>query len=210
MEKYTFKQLTSNILYKTFGLRQVKYNETLANLLISSKDKEITVSEQDLLSRLQEKIRRRGSSWNEYELEEWFIGPIISLIDIEAEYISTFAQREMSVQVGDYELSGRPDMLIASGIDSPQVPYFCIQEYKPQTDPKGNPLPQLLGAMLAAQVLNGNGKQVYGVYIVGNDWQFVVLSGNEWSETKKYIADDDELFDIFKILKALKEIILSY
>jgi len=45
-------------------------------------------------------------------------------------------------------LLGRPDMMIASGIDLPQESYFCIQEYKQQTDPNGNPQTQLLGQCL--------------------------------------------------------------
>ncbi len=210
MEKLTFKQLTSNILYKTFGLRQKSSMQILTNWLEDSKKQTISSYEEIYLNQFKNKIIQRGSKWNEYELTEWFIGPIISLIDIEAEYISMFAQRDISAQVGDFELYGRPDMMIASGIDSPQEPYFCIQEYKQQTDPNGNPQTQLLGAMLVSQTLNNNKKPVYGIYIVGFQWNFMVLQGIEWCETKIYNADDEEILDILRILKTLKDIILKY
>jgi len=210
MEKLTFKQLTSNILYKTFGLRQKSSMQILTDWLEYSKNQTVSSYEEIYLNQFKNKIRQRGSKWNEYELTEWFIGPIISLIDIEAEYISMFAQRDITAQIGDIELLGRPDMMIASGIDLPQEPYFCIQEYKQQTDPNGNPQTQLLGAMLVSQTLNNNEKPVYGIYIVGFQWTFVVLHKHEWCETKTYNADDDEILDILRILKTLKDIILKY
>ncbi len=100
--------------------------------------------------------------------------------------------------------------MFTQGIDSPQIPYFFFHKYKRETYPNGKPQPQLLGAMLAAQELNNNQKPVYGIYVKGMDWRFIILKGNEWCESKKYVADDEEIFDIFKMLKALKEIILSY
>jgi len=210
MEKLTFKQLTSNILYKTFGLRQKTSMQILIDWLEDSKNQIITNNEEAYLTHFKNIILLRGSKWNEYELAEWFIGPIISLIDFSAEYVSTFAQRDISAQIGDFELLGRPDMIIASGIDSPQEPYFCIQEYKQQTDPNGNPQTQLLGAMLVSQKLNNNEKPVYGIYIVGYQWTFIILHGNEWCETKPFSVTDDNILNVFCMLKSLKNIILNY
>ncbi len=47
-----------------------------------------------------------------------------------------FACRDISAIVKDYELSGRPDVMLAKGVDSPQIPYFCFHEYKQQTAPQ--------------------------------------------------------------------------
>jgi len=132
------------------------------------------------------------------------------LIDFDNEDNSLFAFRDLSAVVNDCELSGKPDVMFARGIDEPQIPYFFFHEYKRETDPNGKPQPQLMGAMLAAQALNNNEKIIYGIYVVGYDWKFVILKGTEWCESKAYHATDEEIFDIFKILKALKEIILSY
>jgi len=210
MEKLTFKQLTRNLLKKRFGMTLLDNHEIWDNWYNLSKNQSISLVEEQCLMLLQKALKKRSSSWNEYELSEWFIGPVLALIEFNSEYITLFANRDIFAVVQDCELSGRPDVLISSGIDSPEIPYFCFHEYKQQTDPNGNPQTQLLGAMLTAQALNNNEKPVYGVYIIGYDWTFVVLHGNEWCESKAYHATDEEIFDIFKILKALKEIILSY
>jgi hypothetical protein len=63
-------------------------------------------------------------SRNEFELSEWFIGPFISLIDYENDEMSLFAFHELTAQVGDYELTGKPDVMFARGIDEVQTLYF--------------------------------------------------------------------------------------
>ncbi len=210
MEKLTFKELTKNSLKQRFGLVQKMSSETLIQWFDNSKKQAINDFEQQSLLHLQKNLLKRCDSWNEFELSEWFIGPVLTLVEFDNDDNNLFAFHELKAVINDIELSGKPDVMFAQGIDSPQVPYFFFHEYKRQTDPDGNPLTQLLGAMLAAATLNTNGKPVYGIYVIGNNWQFVILNDNEWCESKKYIADDEEIFDIFRMLKALKEIILSY
>ncbi len=210
MEKLTFKQITRDTLKDTFGLVQLRKHELLNKWFELAKIQEINDIDHNVLTRLQEKLIKRCASWNEFELSEWFIGPVISLIDFDTDSLSLFAFYEISAQVNNYELIGKPDVMLARGLDVAQTPYFCFHEYKQQTDPNGNPLTQLLGAMLTAQALNNNETPIYGIYVVGYDWKFVILKGNEWIESNAYTATDEEIFDIFKILKALKEIILSY
>jgi len=209
-KKMTFKDITRDILVEIFNLNQLRKHELLTDWIEKSRTQTIDEFERRQLDNLQNKLIMRSSSWNEFELSEWFIGPVISMINFDTERISLFAGREIKAIINDIELSGKPDVMLAKGIDSPQIPYFFFHEYKRETDPNGKPQPQLLGAMLCAQELNNNQKPVYGIYVVGFDWKFVVLKGNEWSESKKFVTDDEEIFDIFKILKALKEIILSY
>ncbi len=208
--KMTFEDLTENIICYTLGYEQI-YDCTILNKWFElSKNQEIPADDERLLKRLQHTLIERCSKWNEFELSEWFIGPVLSLIEFNTKKFKMFAARDLKAIVKDYELSGRPDVMIASGISSPIIPYFCFHEYKQQTDPNGNPLTQLLGAMFTAQILNNNEKPIYGIYVIGYDWKFVVLNENEWCESKAYHATDEEIFDIFKILKALKEIILAY
>jgi len=209
MEKLTFKQLTRNILKDVFGLKQFRKHEVLDNWVEISKNQTISEFEEQNLLLYQEKLIKRGVAWNEFELSEWFIGPILSLVNFDTDDNSLFAFREISAKVNDYELSGRPDVMFARGMDEPQIPYFFFHEYKKQTDPDGNPQTQLLGAMLAAQSLNNNQKPIYGVYIIGHDWKFVILLENQWCETNPYHATDEELLDILKMLKALKQIITN-
>jgi hypothetical protein len=42
---------------------------------------------------------------------------------------------------------------------------------------------------------------------MGHDWYFIVLQGKEYTLSTPYMAARDDVFDIFRILKALKQII---
>jgi hypothetical protein len=72
-------------------------------------------------------------------------------------------------------LFGKPDEMIASGYREPEAPFFCFQEYKRETDPNGDPIGQLLAAMLVGQALNPPKQPMYGCYVIGCDWYFVTL-----------------------------------
>jgi len=210
MEKMTLKQLTRNILMNQFGLKLVQNHDLLNKWIEQAGQQAISENETVILKSLSKRLNIRSSAWNEFELSEWFIGPVLSMIEYETEYITMFANRDITAVVKDCELTGKPDVMIATGFDEPIAPYFCFHEYKQQTDPNGNPQTQLLGAMLIAQAINNISKPVYGVYVIGYDWKFVILNENIWCESKPYLAVDEEIFDIFRMLKALKEIILSY
>jgi hypothetical protein len=43
--------------------------------------------------------------------------------------------------------------------------------------------------------------------VVGRDWYFLVLDKNEYAISRDYSAVTDDIFDIFRILKALKQMI---
>jgi len=207
MEKMTFKQLNNNIIHYQFGYNQIKKCSFLDEWIELSKIQEVDDFENTTINRLQEVLIDRCSNWNEFELSEWFIGPLMSLVNFNTKKFKLFAFREISAIIKDVELIGRPDVLIAQGLSAPINPYFCFHEYKKEIDAEGHPQTQLLGAMMVAQSINGNDKPIYGIYVIGIDWRFIVLKGNEWIESKKFVADDEEIIDIFKILKALKEII---
>lgn len=86
---------------------------------------------------------------------------------------------------------------------------FAFTEYKRQLDPNGDPVGQTLAAMLVAQVLNANQQAIYGAYVIGSDWRFMVLEGKHYTISRDYSALSDEIFDILRILKALKAIIMQ-
>jgi len=48
---------------------------------------------------------------------------------------------------------------------------------------------------------------IYGCYVVGRLWYFMVLKGKEYAISKDYSTTDEEIFDILKILKALRSIL---
>ena len=64
-----------------------------------------------------------------------------------------------------------------------------------------------LAAMLVAQALNQRHHPVYGCYVKGNFWSFMTLRERQYCISQPYVATRDDVFDIFRILKALKTIV---
>ncbi|EDN70114.1 hypothetical protein BGP_2120 [Beggiatoa sp. PS] len=61
----------------------------------------------------------------------------------------------------------------------------------------GDPLGQLLIAMVAAQKLNNDLKPIYGCYVMGRLWFFVVLEGLDYSTSLAYDATKNDIKEIF-------------
>ncbi len=175
-------------------------------------ESEISDIERHVLKLFQAPLIWAGKAWNETELENKFISPLIMLANIDNDDFCYFLERNMQGIVGDYDLSGIVDGMIATGTREPDLPFFCLHEYKRSVDNEGNPDAQALAAMLVAREQNnathiGITNPVYGLYIVGLIWNFMVLNGNEYSISKNYDASQNDIFDIFKIMKSIKVII---
>jgi hypothetical protein len=207
MKKATFKDWTLTTLEDAFGLKQI-WNSDLLQQWENYKT-EITEIEKNNLLYIQKALILGGRAWNEVELENKFISPLIVTARIDDEKIGYFLERPLSGIVGEYELSGTVDGMIATGFREPKLPYFCLHEYKRSLENQGTPDAQVLVAMLVTREQNQNKLPIYGLFVVGLDWYFVVLTGNEYCISKTYHADDDEIFTIFKMVKSLKQIIYA-
>jgi hypothetical protein len=86
---------------------------------------------------------------------------------------------------------------------------FAFNEYKKETDPDGDPAGQALAAMLVGKELNqkqGNDFSIYGCYIVGASWRFMVLQGKEYMISSTYDGLNlEDAQQILRILYQLKE-----
>ena len=203
MQRSNFRDWTPDKIDDAFGTIEVRRLPLLEELLAF--EYEADDYERRYLSNLSENyLSLGGDDWNEVELENKLISPVIVFSGIESRRFVYFLERELSVTIGEHELSGRVDGMIATGYRNPKVPYFCLNEYKRQTDPNGNPQGQALIAMLAAQAQNGNTKPIFGCYIIGRIWYFMALVGKEYAISKDFSCVDDEMFDIFRILKGLR------
>lgn len=208
MQKSNFKDWTLDKIEETFGLQQVRRLPILEELLAF--EYQADAYETRYLSHLSESyLTLGGDDWNEVELENKFISPLIVFSDISNEKYSYFLERELSVIIADYELIGRVDGMIATGFRNPKLPYFCLNEYKRQTDPNGDPKGQALIAMLVAQQLNDNNNRnadrpIFGSYVIGRNWYFMALVGTEYAISKDFSCVDDEIFDIYRVLKGLR------
>ncbi len=209
METILFSKCTKELLKETFGLRQIWESPVLERWFQQSTMMTLEDFETKLLDKLKDILLRRGDDWNESELNEYFIGPIITIVNFNTDYFCVFAERTLEAEIGEYKLTGKPDLLVATGESFPKIPYFCFSEYKKQIDPEGNPIYQALGEMLAARELNPQVHPIYGVGVIGKLWHFLVLQGQEYCVSKSFATDDEEIFEVVKILKALKVLLIE-
>lgn len=214
MEK-AFGDCTLVYLEKTFGLEQVDTLSDLTHWLLLSKQIELSAFEKEELCLCQGLLSDNILHWNEQELSLHFIGPLFSLARFtnRQHYFNLFAERLIETTVEDLKnqsirLFGKPDGLIASGYREPESPFFCFTEYKKHKEPNGEPEGQCLSAMLAGQAINQKPKRaMYGCFVIGRDWYFITLLGKQYCISQDFSAITDDVFEIFKMLKALKEIV---
>jgi len=210
MKAMNFNEFDRELLDDMFGLKQVRSHSVLTNWISMSKLQEVTDFESKFMLHIQNTLIDKVDFWNEQELIENFVGPLFALVSFSSLEYGLFSERLLTAKIGEIELSGKPDAIIAKGRYSPKMPYFCFHEYKKENEPKGDPAGQCLAAMFAAQELNSNLRPLYGVYVVGKIWYFMVLQGKEYAITKAYQAIDDDIYDIVKLLKHLKTIIEEF
>jgi hypothetical protein len=63
--------------------------------------------------------------------------------------------------------------------------------------------------MVIGQTLNNNDLPMYGCHVIGSDWYFKTLEGKQFCLNRDYSALTDEIFEIYRILKSLKQLIQS-
>jgi hypothetical protein len=149
--------------------------------------------------------------WNEDELKMQGISPILDIVNYRTPDYTIFSQRPLSATINGIEIGGRVDFMLAKGKQRPVQSYFFIHEryaarYKQEakrgsSDAKG----QLLSELLAAQQCNENKFPLYGCYVIGRNWFFVVLHGKEYAVSDAYVASHrDDIGQIVAILRQVK------
>ncbi|MDM8518400.1 hypothetical protein QUF64_00020 [Anaerolineales bacterium HSG6] len=174
----------------------------------------VTDFEQQTLNQLQQQLNINVKHWNEAELLQNFIAPLFALVDFSSnKQFSLFSERQFGGTVDGILLSGQPDGMIAQGFREPEQPYFCTsyasQEYKKELDPQGDPAGQALAAMLVGQEMNEQEYPLYGCYVVGANWYFMILHQRQYVISSAYVATKTDIVDILQALKRLKAMIMA-
>ena len=194
---------------RTFGLTRSFHYPLLEELLQAHH----APPEKDrvTLEGLREELLYTIDTLNEEELKVYFIGPLLRLIPFRTADRRPFLDRIMSFSYDDgLEAVGKVDWVLAEGIQDPRQPYFFIHEYKREIDASGDPLGQLLIAMVGArrgyaQLQNERAFPLYGCYVVGRNWFFVVLEGQQFAVSDVLVATQEDLFRIYSILTEIKQ-----
>jgi hypothetical protein len=145
-------------------------------------------------------------SWNEDEYKFLFISPFLKLVNFTNRVYNVFTQRPMSVQYdnGTKTTAGKVEWMLARGRQIPEQPHFFLHEYKPEKNRDNDPLGQLLIAMVAAREINKDDQPIYGIYVNGRNWFFVVFTGTTYATSLAYDITTYNIFDLFAILQYLR------
>ncbi len=190
----------------TFGLSRVKNSPHLNEWLATPA--QIIPAEEQQLAELRNLLFDYAEAWNEDELKFFFISPLVNLVNFRNETYHPFTQRKLTAKLGQIKVGGVVDFLVATGIQHPRQPFFCLHEYKQERKRENDPLGQLLIAMLVAQAKNEQPRPIYGSYINGRFWFFVLLHERNYAVSNAYNASKtDELGQIFAILRQVKNYI---
>ena len=206
MNEKSFGKCTLEFLDTEFNLMQVNSLPLLEDWVNVSSD--VTEIEKINLLDLQESLRFNVHDWNEAELTTNFIGPLFQKVKIFSHKYNFYSIRDLEGQAmgnsGEWRLYGKPDGMIAGGRRSPKKPYFMFNEYKKDTDSEGDPAGQALGAMLIGQEINNKKRPIFGCYVIGQSWNFMVLNLNEYAISATYSTLRPDIYLVFNILKKLK------
>lgn len=149
--------------------------------------------------------------WNEEELKMHFLSFVLEYADFQiSKKAKLFYERPISAVVQGTALSVICDALLASpyGINTPQKPYFFLQEFKKGKKAADDAEGQMLIAMLIAQEQNADKFPIYGCYLQGRYWYFATLQDKQYCLSRSYDATQkDELARILFILCSIKELI---
>ena len=188
----------------TFGIEQVFEHPLLTDWLSATHPPD--EDNKQTLEKLRDKLLRTINTYNEEELKFFFISPLLSLIPFEGHGSRPFMDRPFSFEYGQDEsgnslvASGRVDWLLAKGRQEPREPRVFLHEYKREVEATGDPLGQLLIAMVGAHRQNTAQVPLYGCYVLGRNWFFVVLDDNQYAVSNAFNATKDDIFRIYSIL----------
>jgi hypothetical protein len=195
---------------KAFNIKQNRDCQHLTEWL--SAQFEFNDIEQSILNNTFTRITVAGNYWNEEELRVRLIGSLFYVADIEKpDDICLFYERSLSATINEHLLSVVCDCFVASSIfNAPVHPYFFLQELKKAKGEKKDPEAQMLVAMLIAQHLNNDNKPIYGGYLIGTNWWFATLIGNQYCLSRQFsLSQKDDFEKTASILRKLKELILN-
>lgn len=184
---------------RTFGLRRLYEHPLLTQW--QAHEEPIDEETGRYLERLRQELIRTVDMFNEAELKVYFIGPLLTLVPFRTEQRRPFLDRPMSFLYGEgQQAAGRVDWMLAEGRQEPRQPFFFLHEYKKEPEAQGDPLGQLLIAMVGAQQQNERAFPVLGSYVVRRSWFFVLLDRSEYAVSLGLDATRPDLKGIYHML----------
>ena len=204
------KKYSEAELITQFGLQRVLGNDSPLMKEWLNTSVALNIGEEYLFNLIWTDAVNQIDGWQEEDLKMQFIAFVLKLGHFTPhENYQPYFERTVSATIDNCFLKVKTDFMLAKGVlDMPQLPFFHFQEYKRQTDPNGSPIAQVLEAMLIAQTLNQNSKPIYGAYVIGKFWNFIILKDKSYFISKSYdCTEKEELLNIIAILRKFTEIL---
>ncbi len=205
------KEWAEDELIDVFGLTKVTEGFELLDSWLDT-SVQLTETEAVALEKLRVLALEKADFWNEETLKMRFVAPLlhnfVKLYDKKNRY-DGFFDKEISANVDGIDLQTETDFMLAKGVgDIAKTPYFHFQEYKRSKKSPPEPMAQLIEAFLIAQVINNDGKPLYGAEIFGAYWRFVIMEGKEYCVSEPFNSTNKEsLLQIIAILRKFRHIL---
>ena len=204
MIRKPFEQWLFEEVETAFNIERIKNLPALIEWLDVPKNGILSPEIDELRVFLTENIE----NWNESDFEMMFLAPFLSKFEFSnPPSYRVFMQRQLLMQTEDgLEEICKAKWFIATGKQTPKKPVLFLQEYKLEKDLEDGGLGQLLIAMVDAQILNEDTKKpLFGCYMIGRLWFFIVLIEKHYSISRVYDATQtDDLSEIVVILERVK------
>ncbi len=210
---FTFSKIKREELESLLDIKENMDNENIFKNWFSMDklNNEIEVFLLNLLKKHKSLIKH----YREEDLKLHFLSQIfnkIEFISYENE-IRDFYNEPITYKTDKFIFTGETDFVISKGLKYSKKPYFFIQEFKKGirgTDPE----PQLIAELISAVELN-SWKTIKGAYIIGSNWNFVILEKIEKSKYQYFVSDNfdsskiEDLKSIYKNLLFVKNEIIE-
>lgn len=200
---------TESILCVHFNLKSVLSKHPLLEEWLDVSNN-LTEAEKAQLEEHRAELEANVSFWNEEELKIKFLAFILRMADYDhSTKYRTYLDRDISAIVQGEPLLTKADFMISKGVgDYYTAPYFCFHEFKRKKN-ADDPIAQVLMAMLISQEKNKNDKPIYGCYIMGANWYFMLIQGDTYAQMTSPLraTNKNELQEILLILRKFKVIL---
>ncbi len=200
-----FNEWDLDDLKKEFNILQSTDEDLLEKWF--SMEKNIPKEDFEKIKILRKTLHRRVNSWNESELNFRFIAPLVYLVGLESITETIFLDRKIFKEIDKKILGGEFDLAFGTGRYNPKEIYFCMHMHKRERGKVTNPLADLLITMFTIQLNNEEKHPIYGVYVVGRLWFFVVFDKQKYSVSKSFDTSKKQVFEAFSHLRNLKNLI---
>jgi hypothetical protein len=198
---YSYSNIKFDELEKLVDIKQNIMNSSIFdnwfnnNITVSNETSEFLT---DLINRTKPLIKY----YKEEDLKVHFLSHLFGKVNFTSyeNNFRDFYNERLIYQTDKFIFNGETDFVLSKGLFKSEKPYFFIQEFK-QGKVRKDPEPQLLAELISAIELN-NEKSMKGAFIVGENWNFVILEKLAKHKYQYYVS---QTFNCTKIedLKAI-------